>query len=171
MCDSFGGCLLTQEHARKGCPKGFEPLPPGSQPGMQRPLHHGHRARSARKERVERRKEKGAELRPHPSFNLIPYRAAPSTGFEPAISCVTGRRALQAAPRGRMFLFAIQRPGTGSFCVVGGAERACPPRAACPLAQPLASVASSSGGIRTHSIPDSESRWSASCLPSHVSAK
>jgi hypothetical protein len=26
---------------------------------------------------------------------------APSTGFEPAISCVTGRRALQAAPRGQ----------------------------------------------------------------------
>ena len=29
---------------------------------------------------------------------------APSTGFEPAISCVTGRRALQAAPRGRCVL-------------------------------------------------------------------
>ena len=32
------------------------------------------------------------------------YRAlfqAPSTGFGPAISCVTGRRALQAAPRGQ----------------------------------------------------------------------
>ena len=26
----------------KGYPKGLEPLPPGSQPGMQRPLHHGH---------------------------------------------------------------------------------------------------------------------------------
>ena len=26
----------------KGYPKGVEPLPPGSQPGMQRPLHHRH---------------------------------------------------------------------------------------------------------------------------------
>ncbi len=26
----------------------------------------------------------------------------------------------------------------------------------------------SSGGIRTHSIPGSKPRWSASCLPSHV---
>ena len=33
---------------------------------------------------------------------------APSTGFEPAISCVTGRRALQAAPRGR---FVFNGPG------------------------------------------------------------
>jgi hypothetical protein len=53
-------------------------------------------------------------------------------GFEPTISCVTGRRALQAAPRGQSF------------------------------------VASSSGGIRTHSIPGSKPRWSASCLPSRM---
>ena len=42
---SFGGCRLTQEHTRrnqKGYPKGVEPLPPGSQPGVQRPLHHRH---------------------------------------------------------------------------------------------------------------------------------
>ena len=48
---SFGGCRLSQEHTRvryssrevqPGYPKGVEPLPPGSQPGMQRPLHHGH---------------------------------------------------------------------------------------------------------------------------------
>ena len=32
----------------------------------------------------------------------VPWHTAPSTGFEPAISCVTGRRALQAAPRGRI---------------------------------------------------------------------
>ena len=37
-----------------------------------------------------------ADLRTAPCFSK-----APSTGFEPAISCVTGRRALQAAPRGR----------------------------------------------------------------------
>lgn len=29
-----------------GYPKGFEPLPPGSQPGMQQPLHHGHHTSS-----------------------------------------------------------------------------------------------------------------------------
>ena len=48
---SFGGCRLSQEHTRVCCPshngqpgypKGVEPLPPGSQPGMQRPLHHRH---------------------------------------------------------------------------------------------------------------------------------
>ena len=53
-------------------------------------------------------------------------------GFEPTISCVTGRRALQAAPRGQ------------NVCC------------------------SSSGGIRTHSIPGSKPRWSASCLPSRM---
>ena len=40
---SFGGCRLSQEHTRvKGYLKGVEPLPPGSQPGMQQPLHHRH---------------------------------------------------------------------------------------------------------------------------------
>ncbi len=30
-----------------GYPKGVEPLPPGSQPGMQRPLHHRHHISSS----------------------------------------------------------------------------------------------------------------------------
>ena len=55
-------------------------------------------------------------------------------GFEPTIFAVTGRRALQAAPRGRIDF-------------------------------------SSSGGSRTHSIPGSKPRWSASCLPSHVAPR
>ncbi len=43
---------------------------------------------------------------PMPCFPTPPRLSAadpaPPTGFEPAISCVTGRRALQAAPRGRI---------------------------------------------------------------------
>ena len=64
----------------------------------------------------------------------VPRRVVKASpmGFEPTISCVTGRRALQAAPRGRSF------------------------------------SCSSSGGIRTHSIPGSKPRWSASCLPSRM---
>ncbi len=30
---------------RIGYPKGVEPLPPGSQPGVQKPLHHGNHKR------------------------------------------------------------------------------------------------------------------------------
>jgi hypothetical protein len=33
-------CIAAIE--QPGYPKGVEPLPPGSQPGMQRPLHHRH---------------------------------------------------------------------------------------------------------------------------------
>ena len=40
------------------------------------------------------------ELRRFADLRTAPFFQAPSTGFEPAISCVTGRRALQAAPRG-----------------------------------------------------------------------
>ncbi len=61
---------------------------------------------------------------------------APSTGFGPAISCVTGRRALQAAPRGH----------DRSQWLRWESNRA-PPR---------------SGGR----IPGSKPRWSAGCLPS-----
>ena len=35
-------CTLLFREEQPGYPKGVEPLPPGSQPGMQRPLHHGH---------------------------------------------------------------------------------------------------------------------------------
>jgi hypothetical protein len=55
-------------------------------------------------------------------------------GFEPTASTLTGWRALQAAPRGRVRV-------------------------------------SGSGGSRTHSIPGSKPRWSASCLPSHLSCQ
>ena len=34
--------LLVSRSEQAGYPKGVEPLPPGSQPGMQRPLHHRH---------------------------------------------------------------------------------------------------------------------------------
>jgi hypothetical protein len=67
---------------------------------------------------------------------------APPTGFEPVASTVTGWRALQTAPRRR---FALDP-------TLGGLRRHC----------------SSPGGIRTHSIPVSETRWSAGCLPSCV---
>ena len=40
------------------------------------------------------------ELGRFADLRTAPYSKAPSTGFGPAISCVTGRRALQAAPRG-----------------------------------------------------------------------
>ena len=52
--------------------------------------------------------------------------SAPPDGFEPTISCVTGRRALQTAPRGRVVLL-------------------------CPVAQvgvePTASLVLSQGGL------------------------
>jgi hypothetical protein len=32
----------------QGVTKGVEPLPPGSQPGVQRPLHHGHQIKLSR---------------------------------------------------------------------------------------------------------------------------
>ena len=32
-------------HSYQGCLKGVEPLPPGSQPGMQKPLHNRHQAK------------------------------------------------------------------------------------------------------------------------------
>ena len=38
-----------------------------------------------------------------PCHDPLAQKASP-TGFEPVISCLTGRRALQAAPRGRVFL-------------------------------------------------------------------
>lgn len=37
-----GAHSCNATHRRPGYPKGVEPLPPGSQPGMQRPLHHRH---------------------------------------------------------------------------------------------------------------------------------
>ena len=55
----------------------------------------------------------GSRTRRSPRFELGRFAGlrtapllskAPSTGFEPAISCVTGRRALQAAPRGQCIL-------------------------------------------------------------------
>src|SRR5579863_6095733 len=47
--------------------------------------------------------EAGDRVGTHPSaFIPHPSKASP-TGFEPVISCVTGRRALRAAPRGRIF--------------------------------------------------------------------
>ena len=45
------------------------------------------------------------------------HSQAPSTGFGPAISCVTGRRALQAAPRGHVHVPVAQvgvEPGTAA---------------------------------------------------------
>ena len=46
------------------------------------------------------RRSRRFELRRFADLRTAPSKA-PSTGFEPAISCVTGRRALQAAPRGQ----------------------------------------------------------------------
>lgn len=36
--------ITKQRRTKQGCPTGVEPAPPGSQPGMQKPLHNGHRA-------------------------------------------------------------------------------------------------------------------------------
>ena len=55
----------------------------------------------------------GSRTRRSPRFELgrfaglrtVPLLRASPTGFEPVISCLTGRRALQAAPRGRVFFF------------------------------------------------------------------
>ena len=35
-------CIAAFPRKQPGYPKGVEPLPPGSQPGMQRPIHHRH---------------------------------------------------------------------------------------------------------------------------------
>ena len=35
-------CEAALRDEQPGYPKGVEPLPPGSQPGMQQPLHHRH---------------------------------------------------------------------------------------------------------------------------------
>ncbi len=69
-------------------------------------------------------------------------------GFEPTISTLTGWRALRTTPRG-LLLFLL-------------------PRAAFFLPYwSAAALASGSGGSRTHGIPGSKPRWSASYLPSH----
>ena len=49
------------------------------------------------------------ELRRSASWRTVP-QASP-TGFEPVISCVTGRRALQAAPRGRIVSSKVAQVG------------------------------------------------------------
>ena len=68
-------------------------------------------------------------------------------GFEPTISCVTGRRALRCSARTFLSLL---------------------PRATFFLPHwSAAALASGSGGSRTHSIPGSKPRWSTDCLPSH----
>ena len=58
-------------------------------------LSGGGGSRTRRSPRFELGRFSG--LRTAPSFSKTP-----PTGFEPAISCVTGRRALQAAPRGHI---------------------------------------------------------------------
>lgn len=57
-----------------------------------------------------------ADLRTAPRLSK-----APSTGFEPAISCVTGRRALQAAPRGRCIFYGPG--GTRTHSIPGSKPR------------------------------------------------
>ena len=37
-----GAVVMRRVTTTEGVTKGVEPLPPGSQPGVQRPLHHGH---------------------------------------------------------------------------------------------------------------------------------
>jgi hypothetical protein len=70
-------------------------------------------------------------------------------GFEPTTFALTGRRALQAAPRGQ------------------ATEHGCP-----TVTERKAVVTnreiSSSSGIRTHSIFRSKREWSANCLPSRA---
>lgn len=72
---------------------------------------------------------------------------APSTGFEPAISCVTGRRALQAAPRG-------QRISNGPGGTRTGHRRGTM-RSIVPVVV----------------IPGSKPRWSAGCLPGRAQGR
>ncbi len=78
------------------------------------------------------RRSRRFELRRFAGLRTVPCCQASPMGFEPTISCVTGRRALRLLHEDVLF-------------------------------------SSSSGGIRTHSIPGSKPRWSANCLPSHVS--
>jgi hypothetical protein len=47
------------------------------------------------------RRSPNLELGRFASLRTVPQLKASPTGFEPVISCLTGRRALQAAPRGR----------------------------------------------------------------------
>jgi hypothetical protein len=58
---------------------------------------------------VEPAKSPRFELGRFSDLRTVPqFSQAPSTGFEPAISCVTGRRALRAAPQGRPMFPVVQ---------------------------------------------------------------
>ncbi len=82
------------------------------------------------------RSHQGLSLAALPCLRTAPCSSkAPSTGFGPAISCVTGRRALLAAPRGHVHVSVAQvgvEP-TASFVLSEGglpvAYRAAVPRA------------------------------------------
>lgn len=81
------------------------------------------------------RRSRRFELRRFAGLRTVLSCPASPMGFEPTISCVTGRRALRAAPRGRVVMSVAQV------------------------------------GLEGHSIPGSKPRWSADCLPSHVSSR
>ena len=81
---------------------GVEPANPQGMAGL-RPV----RLANAQSSHVVRVAQAGVEPADHQGLSLaalpicVPrHLQAPSTGFGPAISCVTGRRALRAAPRG-----------------------------------------------------------------------
>ena len=85
---------------------GVEPANPQGMAGL-RPVGLAN----AQSSHVVRVAQAGVEPADHQGLSLVALPICvpchvlptPSTGFEPAISCVTGRRALQAAPRGQRF--------------------------------------------------------------------
>ena len=84
--------MLSREHTRRlkfsaGCPTGVEPVPPGSQPGMRKPPHYGHR--------IEKPKAESGEPRGS-SLSRFPLSEVDLMGVEPITPILQG----SVAPNG-----------------------------------------------------------------------